>query len=112
MFFLLDLIVYPSFHSFFFLNVLNSKNLYYIIFISLILDFIIGFNTYGFITIMFILLYFLDQKIKGYYAKNIFNNVVFALFLAIFFDLNVLELFFPSIFFSIIFIYLMKRSYT
>lgn len=71
---ILDLLVstYTNAQSLFFLNVLNQKNIYYIIFMGLVLDFIIA-NTYGAVTLILLFLFYTNKYISGYYLKNIFN---------------------------------------
>ena len=100
---ILDLFItsYTPLHSFFFLNVLNQNNLYYLLFTGLIIDFIIS-NTYGVITIILLILFLANNYMKNFYFKNIFNYFVCLLLLNFPFDLS-------SFILQLIFIFLIKN---
>lgn len=106
MYFILDMFVSPNLHSCFFLNVLNSKNFYYILFIGLVLDFIF-FSTAGGITLLLIILYFIDKRLKNFYLKNIINFIIFYFIIYSFSYIN----FFLDFLFYLLFIVFMKKAY-
>ena len=85
----------------FFLNILNSKNIFRIIFYGLIIDFVISF-TNGFITLFLLMGYIISKFIKNYY---VFNVLIFILFSLFFFKKILLE----SLLLQIIFIVLNKN---
>lgn len=76
MFFVIDLLMMPYLYPSFCLNTLNSRNIYYVLFISLLLDFVIA-DLNGKITLIFLTLFLVGKKIKNYYLKNLFNFVIF-----------------------------------
>ena len=76
MFFFVDLLLMPYLYPSFCLNALNSKNIYYVLFVGLFLDLVIA-SLWGKITLIFLSLYLLDKKFKNYYFKNIFNFIIF-----------------------------------
>ncbi len=76
MFFFLDLFIMPYLYPSFCLNALNSKNIYYVLFIGLFLDLVIA-NYLGKITLIFLGLFLINKRFKNYYLKNIFNFIIF-----------------------------------
>ena len=62
----------------FFLNVLNSKNLYLIILYGLIIDYLVSF-TYGLITVFLIISFFMQKVIKNYYFNNLVTFIIFSI---------------------------------
>ena len=102
---ILDLII--NFPTYFFLNVLNSKRLNIIILYGLILDYIIC-NTYGIITIILILLSYLNKYLKNYYLYNIICFIIFYLFFNIINHLN-FKYFLISLILQLIFIILNRK---
>ena len=99
---ILDLLItsYLSF-SLLFLTILNKKNIYIIIFVGLLIDFIIA-DTKGIITILLICLYFINRKVKSYYSRNILNYLVFILVLGLPFNISGFIIY-------LIFIYLINK---
>lgn len=79
---ILDLFIstYTDMQSFLFLNILNQKNVYYVLFVSLIIDFIIS-KTYGLITLILLFLFYINVYFNNFYIKNIFNYVFVILIL-------------------------------
>lgn len=106
MFCLVDLMISPFLYPCFCLNALNSKNIYYILFVSLFIDFIIT-SYYGYITIIFLILYVIDLKLKNYYLKNMINFTIFYLILYPF----KWPIFIFSLVLYLLFISLLKNSY-
>ncbi|MBE6147937.1 MAG: hypothetical protein E7167_00280 [Firmicutes bacterium] len=102
---LLDLFVstYTNLHTFFFLNVLNHKNIYNIIFWGLVIDFIIA-RTYGLITFLLLFLFYIDLYIDNYYLRNLFNYFFVVVILGFNFSIF-------SLIIQILFIYLIKKTY-
>ena len=96
---LIDL--FNSYNTAFFLNILNSNNLFKIILYGLIIDFIVSFS-YGLITLFLIIGYIISKFVKNYY---IFNILIFFLFSLIFFN----GIFFNSFLLQMIFIILNKN---
>lgn len=90
-----------SYNTLFFLNILNQKNIYYIILTGLILDFIIA-NYLFLITLSLIVLFYLNKYILNYYFKNIFNYLIMLMILRFKFNLI-------NIFLQILFIYLNRK---
>ena len=82
----------------FFLNILNSKNIFKIIFYGLIIDFVISF-TNGFVTIFLIIGYLTSKFIKNYY---VFNILIFILFSLIFFKTIILDSFLLQVIFIVL----------
>ena len=76
MLFIVDLLLMPYLYPSFCLNALNSKNIYYVLFVALFLDLVIA-NFLGKINLIFFSLFFVNKKLKNYYFKNIFNFIVF-----------------------------------
>lgn len=109
---LLDLIVcnYTHLNSYFFIACLNSKNICYIIYTGLVLDFIL-IQSYGVITIILVILYFIDKLFKNYYFKNIYNYLFMLSIVSLIFKLNFVNLFLTSFIYQIIYIILIKKSY-
>lgn len=99
----LDLLIvtFTNYYTFLFLNVLNSKNIYYIVFTGLLIDYIL-LGTKGIITVTIIVLYFINLKIKSYYFKNILNYFCVLILFGLRFN-------FGSFIIQMVFIYLMKR---
>ncbi|MBE6155449.1 MAG: hypothetical protein E7164_01680 [Firmicutes bacterium] len=102
---LLDLFIatYTPYPSLLFLNVLNYQNFYYLLFIGGTIDFVLA-NTYGVVSVLLIILWIINRYIKNYFLKNFFNFFLTLLILKI-------PLRWESIFFQLIFIYLMKKTY-
>lgn len=109
---ILDIITYnyTNYYSFFFLNYLNKKNIYFIIFIGLLIDNLF-LNTYFILTLILLILYFLDKFIKHYYLKNIINYIVFLFLLSLIFNVSFFYLLKNSIILQLISIILYKNSY-
>ena len=78
MLFFLDLALAPYLNPSFCLNALNSKNIYYVLFVGLFLDLVIA-GTLGKITLIFLGLFLINKRIKNYYLKNTFNFVIFSI---------------------------------
>ena len=98
------IILYPTY---FFLNVLNSKNIYLCLFYGLILDFLIA-SSYGFITIFLFIFFLIKKYFKNYYIYNIMAFISFYFLFNILFKLN-LNTFYLSFFLQLIFIYLNRK---
>ena len=96
----LDLVMYTytNIKTFFFLNVLNTQNIYLIIFYGLVIDFIV-LNNWGLITLILIFLYFINNSFKNFVLKNIFNYFFAILILGIEFSIQ-------GLIFQFVFIYL------
>ena len=109
---ILDIITYnyTSYYSFFFLNYLNKKNIYFIIFIGLLIDNLF-LNTYFILTLILLILYFLDKFIKPYYLKNVINYIVFLFLLSLIFNVSFFHLLKNSIILQLTSIMLYKNSY-
>ncbi|MDD5865322.1 MAG: hypothetical protein PUD07_02370 [bacterium] len=109
---ILDIITYnyTNYYSFFFLNYLNKKNIYLIIFIGLIIDNIIT-NTYIIITAIMIFLYFIDKYIKNYYFKNIINYIIFIIIICLIFKSNIFLIIKKSILLQLTSIILNRYTY-
>lgn len=90
--------IFSSYNTVFFLNVLNSKNIYKIILYGLIIDFIIAFS-HGFITVFLIIGYLISKYIKNYY---VFNILIFILFSLIFFKTVLLDSFLLQVIFIVL----------
>lgn len=99
----LDLLIstYTNIQSFCFLNVLNQKNIYYLIFIGLVIDFIVA-KTNGVITLILLFLYLVNAYINNYYLRNVFNYIFIIVILK--FPFSIL-----GFLIHFIFIYLMKN---
>ena len=102
---ILDLII--SYPTYFFLNVLNSKRLNIIILYGLIIDFIINYS-YGIVTIILIILYYLKRYIKNYYLYNIICFIIFYMIFNMVMHIGY-NTFLISLFMQIIFIILNKK---
>lgn len=109
---ILDIITYnyANYYSFLFLNYLNKKNIYFIIFIGLLIDNLF-LNTYFILTLILLILYFLDKFIKSYYLKNVINYMILLLLFSLIFNVSFLHLFKKSVFLQLTSIMLYKNSY-
>lgn len=108
---ILDLLIYnyTIFYSFFFLNYLNFKNIYLIIFVGLFIDSVL--STYVIVTITLVILYFISKKIKNYYFKNILNYLLFVFVFSFLFKSNAILIIKKSILLQLISIFMLKKSY-
>ncbi|MBQ6840974.1 MAG: hypothetical protein IJO63_02510 [Bacilli bacterium] len=99
----LDLLIstYTSTQSLFFLNVLNQKNIFYIVAMGLIIDFIIA-NTFGIMTLLLLFLYCINLKMSNYLLRNLFNYFFVIIILKFNFS-------FFGLILQIVFIYLVKN---
>ena len=99
---LIDLL--SSYPTYFFLYIINTKNIYLITFYGLLLDFIL-INTYGIITFLLIIIYLSYKDIKNYYLRNI---LVFLTFYFLFNMINYINisLFMVSFILQLLFIFL------
>ena len=77
---IIDLIT--TYHTAFFLNVLNSKNIFIIVIYGIIIDFLIAY-TNGLVILFLIISYFLKRYLSNYYLYNMF---IFTCFYFIFFQ--------------------------
>lgn len=104
---ILDLIIYnyTNYYSYFFLNIINFKNIYYIIFISLIIDNIF-LNTYFLVTSIMILLYFLLKMVNNYFLKNTICYFLFIIIMSLIYKANLFLIIKKSFILQIIFILL------
>lgn len=108
---ILDLLIYnyTIFYSFFFLNYLNFKNIYLILFVGLFIDSVL--STYVIVTITLVILYFISKKIKNYYFKNILNYLLFVFVFSFLFKSNAILIIKKSILLQLISIFMLKKSY-
>lgn len=108
---ILDLLIYnyTIFYSFFFLNYLNFKNIYLIIFVGLVIDSVL--STYVIVTNTLVILYFISKKIKNYYFKNILNYLLFVFAFSFLFKSNAILIIKKSILLQLVSIFMLKKSY-
>ena len=105
----LDLVVLSSYGvtTFFYLNILKSKNFYYRFFWYLFIDFILV-NGYGLFTFISLFIEYLLKNVSNYYLKYLCFYVIICLLLSIIYQDNLFS--FTSIFLELVFIYLKRYA--
>lgn len=106
MFFFVDLLMMPYLYPSFCLNALNSKNIYYVLFVGLFLDLVIA-NYWGKITLIFLILFLVNKKIKNYYIKNIFNFIIFYILI---YPFSIINFIFSLVFYLLLITILKKHN--
>lgn len=103
----LDIVMLSSYGitTFFYLNILKSKNLYYRLFCYLFIDFIL-INGYGLFTLVNLFIEYIFKNVSNYYFKYGCFYVTICSLLSIIYQVNLFS--FTSIFLELVFIYLKR----